>query len=319
MKKQLTLIIFIVVAVVAVVLATGDSGVEPGSQNKVGATIFPVYDIASEIAGDEFEVVLMLPAGASPHTFDPQPSTIKDLEGSRAVFAIGHGLDNWATSIADSIGAPVITLDSGIDLRENEDHHDEHDHEGDSEHEYEDEHDEGHEGHNHGPIDPHYWLSIHNAQQIAMNIAEELSALDTINSALYIQRAESYVLELEALKVELRESVSGLSNKNILSLHDAWFYFAEDFGLNLVGTFESSAGTDPTPQDIQKLQEEIKERGISVIFSEPQLSSASIESFANDNNLGLATLDPLGGVEGRFSYIELMRYNIDQVINTLDK
>ena len=364
MKKSITLIIVALIIVVGIIFAMSNRNT-PGQEkeNKVGATIFPLYDITQQIAGDEFDVVPMLPPGASPHTFDPQPSLVKDLQGSRAIFAIGNGLDEWASTLAESVDASIVVVDTDVDLREtegHEDHHEEgeshddhddhdeergHDHEEDEmhddheeesdhghdhedanghedEHDHESEHedahsDDDHHGHHHGPIDPHYWLSVHNAEQIAMNIANELAELDDENASLYTERAEQYAEKLEALEVELQDKVAGLSSRNIIALHDAWYYFADEFGLNLVGTFEPSAGKEPTPQYLANLEEEVRAHEVSTLFMEPQLSTDSIQAFANDHNLNVAVIDPLGGVEGRENYIELMRYNVEQVVRAL--
>ncbi len=326
----------IIIGVVALALVVGGglllangNGTERPLENKVGATIFPVYDIARQIAGEEFEVVLLLPAGASPHTFDPQPSVVRGLEGARAVFAIGHGLDQWSKNLTDSLDIPRVVVDGHIELRES--HHEEHgdghndhghndDTHEDGHHDHTDEHEEheeGDHGHEHGPIDPHYWLSLENGAHIAENIAEELGRLDSENKALYQARAEAYGAELDSLRDELRDDLSPLGNRNIISLHDAWFYFADAFNLSIVGTFAPSAGKEPTPQYLERLQEEVLEQGVQVIFIEPQLSTDSIRAFANDNALDIAVLDPLGGVEGRQSYIDLMRYNVEQVVSAL--
>ncbi len=311
MKKSIIIAIVILLALVSFVASKKDNNLltKEDQKNKVATTIFPLYDITRQIAGDEFEVVLLLPAGASPHTFDPQPSLLKELQESKAIFAIGYGLDNWSTTIAQSINAPIIPLDHNIDLRATVDEHDEHD---DNDH-------DNHVGHNHGPIDPHYWLSIHSAEQITTNIANELSELDPANADLYQNRAETYKEKLESLEDELENKTQSLSNKNIISLHDAWYYFAEEFNLNLVGTFEPSAGKEPSPRYISELKDAVDKYDVSTLFMEPQLSQTSIKSFTNDNNLSIAIIDPLGGVEGRNSYIELMRYNVDQVVTALNK
>jgi len=328
MKKLIILGTVVLLALIVFVVIRNDtSTVEQENQkNVVATTIFPLYDITQQVAGDKFEVVLMLPPGASPHTFDPQPSLLKDLQGSQAFFAIGHGLDDWTTVVAESINAPIVTVDDDINLRESEESHKEHvDEEGpEHEHELKDEHadvhkedTDAHEGHDHGPVDPHYWLSLNNAKQITMNIANELSELDPENANTYITRAEAYVEKIVALEIETKDTTESILNKNIISLHDAWYYFAEDFELNLVGTFEPSAGKEPTPQYILSLQEEIADHDVLVLFIEPQLSQSSIKSFADDNNLGIAIIDPLGGVDGRNTYLELMRYNIYQVADAL--
>jgi len=335
--KKIYIIIAVAIAVIAgTTLAVANSGDESNSSDKqkVAATIYPLYDMTREIAGDEFDVILMLPAGASPHTFDPQPSLLKDLEGAESVFSIGNGLDNWAGNLTESIGAEEVVVDTNLDLLETQDSHDDHDDE-DEDHHDEDEHsdeedehghddeekhddEDEHSGHDHGPIDPHYWLSIHNAETIVSNIAVELSELDSENADLYSIRAADYIEELEALEAELEDKASVLAGTNIISLHDAWYYFAAEYNLNIIGTFEPSAGEEPTPQYLANLQEEVEENNVSTLFVEPQLSTASIDTFASDNDLSIAVIDPLGGVDGRDTYIKLMRYNVDQVVSALD-
>lgn len=335
--KKITgiLIILILLIIVVFTLVPKNNGESTG--NKVGATIFPIYDIAKNVAGDKFEVVLLLEPGASPHTYDPQPSKLKELRGAKTIFAIGHGLDNWTHKFAESLNTPTVTLDHDIDLRpteeehgdEHEDHeeHDEHEEDEDHDHEIEheeheededhDEHDEDHHGHSHGPIDPHYWLSIKNAKQIAINVAEELGELDEENIQFYMDNAEAYNQQLDKLFEELQEQSSTVKSPNIISLHDAWYYFADESGFNVVGTFEPSAGKEPSPQYLANLEEEVEEHNVQVIFIEPQLSNHSIRAFAQDHNLEIATLDPLGGIENRQSYIDLMRYNVTQVVKAL--
>ncbi len=209
-----------------------------------------------------------------------------------------------------------------------EEHDEDHGHSEDNgvHHQHDDEHDNHEEDyevhdheHLHGPTDPHYWLSLHNAEQIAINIAEELAELDPKKSDTYFDRAEQYAEELEIVERELLQRTENLVNRNVISLHDAWQYFANDFNLNLVGTFEPSAGTEPTPRYLQELQEAIEDNNVTTLFVEPQLSTDAITVFAEDNNLGIAVIDPLGGVDGRSSYIELMRYNVNQVVKALSQ
>jgi zinc transport system substrate-binding protein len=105
----------------------------------------------------------------------------------------------------------------------------------------------------------------------------------------------------------------------ILTFHDAWFYFAEDFGLKIAGTFEPAAGEEPTPRYLAELQRRIGTEHIHIVFTEPQLSPSVLESFAKDTKIGIAELDPVGGVEGRTTYLELMEFNANSIRRALQK
>ena len=74
---------------------SNETTIDNNDKPKVAATIFPVYDLVQQIAGEQIEVVQILPTGQSPHTFDPSPSTMIALQNAQRIFSIGHGLDDW--------------------------------------------------------------------------------------------------------------------------------------------------------------------------------------------------------------------------------
>jgi zinc transport system substrate-binding protein len=224
--------------------------------------------------------------------FEFSPRQLKALQNVRAVFAIGHGLDHWATQITSVVkGARVILVDEGIELRTFED----------------------------GTTDPHYWLHFGNARRITDNIANALIEMDPAHAGAYRASAEAYKEKLVEKEREVTEVLAMAQGQPILTFHDAWFYFAENFGLKIAGTFEPSAGEEPTPRYLAALQRTIEKEQIRIMFIEPQLSSGVLESFAKDNNVSIAELDPLGGVNGRTTYLELMAFNADSVQRALHK
>ena len=311
----------------------------------LSGTIFPVYDIVRQIAGDKADVSLLLDPGESPHTFNMTPSVQRAISESAIVFGIGEGLDEW---IVDSDNYFVLT--SGIELRgwpdedghddhdahddhdddkhkDDDDDHDDHDHDDDKKHDDDDDHDdhdddddhEGHDhhGHDHSGADPHYWLSPLNGIQMANNVAAELKRLDPENAAYYDANLAAFTEELEALHAELVELAEEVHNDAFITLHDAWYYFAATFDLNLVGSFEPAAAEEPSPRYLKKLADTVEEHDVHAIFSEPQLSTSSLEGFASDYGLEIAVLDPLGGIDTRDSYQGLLRYNIETLVETL--
>jgi zinc transport system substrate-binding protein len=271
----------------------------------VAATIYPLYDMARNVVGENADVKLILPPGASPHLFEFSPRQLKELQNVKAVFAIGHGLDDWAAQVVNvARDARVMIVDHGIDLRK-----------------FEGTEEKGEKikrEHEHGPTDPHYWLHLGNAQKITENIAKELSQIDPAHEVAFKSNAQVYRDKLAAEERRLKDVLAPARGRPILTFHDAWFYFAEDFGLKIVGTFEPSAGEEPTPRYLAALQRELKEKQIRIIFIEPQLSTAVLKSFAEDNHLSLAELDPLGGVEGRATYLDLMEFNANSVRQALE-
>ncbi len=266
---------------------------------KVAVTIFPLYDIVRNIAGEEIETVLIVDPGASPHTFDPTPDDLKRIQNAQAVFMIGYGIDNWAGKLATSLDIPKqITTDANVTLREfTED--DEHD-------------DSEEENHIEGSIDPHYWLSIPNTIGIAAQVRDELSILYPEHKAIFEQNYNIYKNELETLDQEIRSEIDALPNKNIATFHNAWGYFADEYGISIVATFEEFPGEEPSAEYLREFTKKISEHQVTVIFAEPQFSTSSLEPIADDLGIRISQLAPEGKSDIT-SYTELMRYNVHQI------
>ena len=145
-----------------------------------------------------------------------------------------------------------------------------------------------------------------------------LQFVETMAEA-YRENAKAYKGKLAEKERELKEMLAAAQGMPILTFHDAWFYFAENFGLTIAGTFEPAAGEEPTPRYLAELHRKIETEHIHIIFIEPQLSTGVLESFAKDSGVNIAVLDPLGGVEGRTTYLELMEFNADSIRQALQK
>lgn len=295
------------------------STTDSGERLKIAGTIYPVYDLVRTVGGDHVDAKLILPSGTSPHVFEPTPQTLKSLQDTKLVFAIGHELDSWVEGIVKNIStAEQVTLDHGISLmkhaeEKHEDHDEDDDHEED---EHKDEHEDEHEDHAHGEFDPHYWLSPTNAIVMIEEIEEHLSEVFPEYKDVFEQNAEELINELKTKDALWKKQLGAKSNKNLVTLHSAFGYLAKHFGLHVVATFEEFPGKEPTPKYLANLQEEIEEHSISALYIEPQLSKASLESFARDNNIRIGVLDPLGGAENRMTYIELLDYNVQEILRT---
>jgi ABC-type Zn uptake system ZnuABC Zn-binding protein ZnuA len=252
----------------------------------VAATIFPLYDIARQVAGAAADVVLILPPGVSPHTFEPTPSGVRALAGARVVFVIGHGLDDWAARVARSAGiARVMAADRGVALRRETG----------------------------GTVDPHYWLAPASAKAIAQTVASEIEGLVPARRSEIRQALTSYLGQLDAVEAEIRAILADLPMRRIATFHDAFGYFAEAFGLEVAAVFEPYPGREPSPRFVAEFQRQVRASGVRTLFAEPQLSLDSLRPLARDLGVTLSMLDPLGGVAGRDTYVELLRFNARQV------
>jgi ABC-type Zn uptake system ZnuABC Zn-binding protein ZnuA len=252
----------------------------------LAATIFPLFDIVRHVAGPAAAVTLMLPPGASPHTFEPTPSQVRALAGARVIFVVGHGLDDWAARLARSAGAArVVVVDRGVVLRREAD----------------------------GTVDPHYWLAPANAKAIARTVAGELEGLVPARRSDIQSALTRYLGQLDAVEAEIRGILADLPTRRIATFHDAFGYFAEAFGLEVAAVFEPYPGREPSPRFVAEFQRKVRAAGVHTLFAEPQLSLDPLRPLARDLGVTLSVLDPLGGVSGRDTYLELLRFNARQV------
>jgi len=276
-----------------------------GEKIKIAATIFPLYDIVKQVGGDKIEAILILPPGSSPHTFEVSPSQIKNLQNTKLFFMIGAGVDGWTKNITNTVGnTKLVNLEKNINLQlfEHEDHEN---------------NEETGDEHGHDEFDPHYWLSPDNAKIMAKKIAVELSLLDTENKNYYKTQSQSFINKLVKKDVEWQNKINNITKKDLVVFHDAWGYFANHFSLNIVATFEPFPGKIPSPQYLINLQEKVREYNINTLFIEPQLSQEATVTLAKDLGVTVAILDPLGGVTGRESYIDLIDFNVNSICQLL--
>jgi len=260
---------------------------------RVAATVFPLYDIVRNVAGESVSVQLILPPTGEPHTFEPTPSAMNALQDTAVVYAIGHGLDSWLEKIAGRI--PQVVVDKNIIIRTAAAQPSDI---------------AAAAGIEQTPgDDPHYWLSIPNARLIAANVAEDLSARFPTFKDEFARNQRIYDGQLADADAQIRARLVTVKNRNIISLHDAWYYFSDAYGLRVAGTFEPTAGREPTPRYLAALKRAVDEFGVRTLYHEPQFDSRTIETFAQDNGLRLTLLDDLGGTPNRDTYIKLMNYD----------
>jgi len=297
----IAILVIMAVIIIGVLLSTDKNKYSTTNELKVAATTFPIYDITRNVTGDKVKVISIVPSGASPHTYEVTPEQVKELWDTKIVFKIGQGVDDWTDDLSSSISKiQIVTLDNNVSFKK-----------------FEENKDKEKDKHSHGEYDPHYWLSINNAKIIAHNIADELTKLDPNNADYYQKNLEQYKEKLSELKKSAVEKLKELKNRKLVTTHNAWSYFADEFDLEIVGTFQPSPGQEPTPQQLTELQNLVSENNVKALFSEPQLSNEIIKPFADDTGLNVYILDPLGGINNRQSYIELIKYNVDTIYNAL--
>jgi ABC-type Zn uptake system ZnuABC Zn-binding protein ZnuA len=176
-----------------------------------------------------------------------------------------------------------------------------------------------HAGHAHGVLgeDPHWWLSPELAARSLGGIAEAFAALDPIHAEAYRARAREAAAELAGLDREISARLAPVRGKRFVSAHRAWVYFADRYGLVEAASIEPVPGREPSPRELKALVSEGRRGGLGRLFTEPQFPPAAARVVADEAGLELTLVDPIGGVPGRATYPELMRFNADAFLRGL--
>jgi zinc transport system substrate-binding protein len=277
----------------------GERGAPSGDTRPVVvASIYPIGDLAALMAGDLVRVEVLLPAGASPATFDVTPRQLRDLQDGNLFLMIGGGLDEWVARLPEGAGhhGTVVRLSDGIPLLEGG----------------------GHEGSG----NPHVWLDpILVRDDLLPRMEEALAGVAPAGAAQIHLRTSQLADSLTELDAEIRAALAPLEHRAFLSTHAAWSYYAARYGLDEVGVIHAHPGQDPSSREMVQLLEEARDHHIDCLFTEPQLGDVAARALATELSLPTCMLDPLGGpgVPERDGYFQLLRFNTRQFVRGLQK
>jgi ABC-type Zn uptake system ZnuABC Zn-binding protein ZnuA len=271
---------------------------------KVMATTGIIGDLITQIGGVRTNVQTILPANADPHEFEPAPQDIAKVEGAAVIFEHGLGLDSWSESIIDNAdgGFTVVTVTDGIATTERD----------------------GNGGHDHG-ADPHVWFDPAKTAQMAANIAAGLTSADPEGTDGYATRIAAYQQQLTMLDQQIAERIALIpeANRKIVTNHEALGYYADRYGLIIVGTVIPglAANSEPSAGEIAELLEIIERGGVKVIFAENTVSPGLAEELAAQAGISVVdTLytDALGEPgSGADTYIGLMQFDTQAIVEAL--
>lgn len=280
---------------------------------KVMATFMPVYDIAVHIGGDLAEVRLLLPPGASPHTYEP---TIRDsmaMEDSAIVFKLGLSLDDWidkALKSSESKTRKIIVISKGIDLIPLD---------GEECKGCGGKHDHSHDGAK--GSDPHVWMDPVLMKTMAANVRDAYMEALPDKKEIIVANYEKYVKMLDELDRDYREKLSKYKVKDFVTFHALLNYTARRYGLNQVDVIVGFAGKEPEPRHLIAVIEKLKKTGVKTVLAEPQFSTRASESIASEIGGKVVIIDPIGSLSDpeRNTYEKNMRKNLQALEEAFQK
>lgn len=261
MKKRIFLIFLIIL------LLTGCAPLQQQTdKTKVVATIFPLYDFAREIAGDDAEVKMLLKPGAEVHSYEPTPQDIIAIQNCDVFLYIGGESDEWVRNVLESIDTThmqVVALMDSVEAAEEA--------EGGFAWNGEHEHNEN-DAHIHGEqsmeYDEHIWTSPKNAMLMAEAIGKALQAADRSHADGYESRATAYAEKLRQLDQDLTKTIAEAERNTIIFADRFPFlYLVRDYGLNYYAAYPGcSSEAEPSAATVAAIIEKVNETGVPIIF-----------------------------------------------------
>ena len=290
------LILFCVI--IAGFVSTAQAGPTPkpsqnpkSSQNPkpmtVAVGLAPVEYFAKKIGGQYVQTVVLVPAGADAHTYEPKPSQMREL--SKAGLYLSAGLEfeqAWEPRLRAANAKLVFAhLEQGLALMPMPEGHEEHHHN--------DLHGGGAKGKHEAEMDPHVWVSPANVRHMAASISEAFAKADPAHAQAYAANLAVFVKEIDAVDADLRSVFAGIpaDRRGFLVFHPAWGYLARDYGLTQTAIeFE---GKEPSPRRLGALIAQARAAGVKVIFVQPQMSRRTAQSIAQALGAQVLVVDPL--------------------------
>jgi ABC-type Zn uptake system ZnuABC Zn-binding protein ZnuA len=264
-------------------------------------TIGVLADWARQVGGDRVEVTSLLTGNESPHTYEARPQDAVLLARADILFRVGLGLEDWLDPVVENAGNKklvIVDASAGItDIITDAEH------QPTSEARSEKLEARTPESESLAPSpqplapfrggNPHIWLDPELAKVGIANLVKALVQADPKGESLYRAREAAYFVRLDSLSAAIAASFAGLSDRRLITYHDAWPYFARRFGLEIVASIEPIPGQEPSAKQLARMVDLIRHEYIKVITTEPQLSSALPDMLARETGVKVISLNPL--------------------------
>ncbi|QGY43822.1 zinc ABC transporter substrate-binding protein [Maribellus comscasis] len=248
---------------------------EAEGKNVITVSILPEKTFVKRIAGDDFEVNVLIPPGASPAAYTLLPSQLKEIANSAIWFRMGYiGFEySWKDKIEQANkNMKVVDLSEGLDLIADET--------------------EQHGDHVHmNGVDPHIWLSPALVKKMAERIADELTILNPEKGPEYKVNYLKFVKEIDQLNIKIKNSLKDYQGKKVIVFHPSLSYYARDYGLEQYSL--ESGGKEPTPQHLKEVVDLAKKENIKVIYIQSEFDREHARVFAEEIGGEIIQISPL--------------------------
>jgi len=307
--------LFVLAAATALLAACGDDGEDDapggpadGERLKVVTTVAPITSITENIGGTKIDLEGIVPEGTNSHTYEPPPSVVATLADADLIILNGLQLEEPTLELAEAnkgddavillLGEKTVTSDEykfDFSFPESE-----------------------------GKPNPHLWPDPTLTTQYATLIHEQLVALDQDNAAYYDTNFAELQRRLEALDQQMRVAAQTVpaENRKLLTYHDSWAYWADNYGFTVIGAIQPSDFSEPSASEVADLIDQVKDEKVPAIFGSEVFPSDVLETIAAESDAEYVDDlrdDDLPGEPGdpEHSYLGLMVQNMRIMIPAL--
>ena len=303
LKRKLLAVITGVATVFSLCACSSESGYSNSDSGKLKiiSTVFPPYDLARQIAGDNAEISILLPPGSEIHNYEPSAKDMIAIRNCDIFLYIGGENEQWAEKLINSNDTENVTAVKLIDyvptLSEDEDEHG-HDHDHD--------HDHGH-------------------QLMLSAVYDAICKVDPSNKQTYTKNKDAYAKQLSDLDNAYRSAVDNAKNKTIVLADKFPFrYLAHEYGLEFSAAFAAcSDESEPGVSTMIKLTKTIKENNIPAVYYLEFSSTKIADTLCDETGATKLMLHSCHNVskqdiENNVSYVDLMKQNLENLKLTLN-
>jgi ABC-type Zn uptake system ZnuABC Zn-binding protein ZnuA len=298
MRLSRVLAIILGISVVCGGCTSAASSTPAGLSVVTTTTVFA--DIVANVGGEYVAVTSLVPKNADVHTFEPRPSDIRQVASARLLIMNGLGLDDWLEKTVTSAaaeGTPLVKLAvdlPGVQLLP---------------------------GETAGTQNPHLFMDPKYTELYVDRIAAALESADPAHASAYQANAAAYKQQLEALDSWVRSQIALVpeANRKLVTFHDAFPYYAREYGITIVGVAVEAPGQDPSAGYTAQLISAIEAAGVKAIFSEAQFPTKLVDELASEARCKVVAnlYDDALGDPPVTSYVEVIRWDTTQLVDAL--
>jgi zinc transport system substrate-binding protein len=276
------------IALAAALTLAGCQGPSGPARPLVVATVYPLWELTRQVAGDRAEVVSLVPPGVEPHDWEPSPRDVSLVHRATVFVHAGTGIDAWAGRLLVGLPARTRVIDATRGL---------------------------------SPLtqgarpDPHVWLDPVLARAQAHTIAEGLAQADPAGRPVYLEHTKALDARLDALDRAFAAGLHDCARREIVTSHAAFAYLARRYGLTQVPLMGLAPEAEPSPADLAAIVQTARRLRVTHVFFEPLVSPRLAQTLAREIGATPLPLDPIEGVSREQAaagtdYVELMEANL---------